>query len=362
MRYALPICVCLTTVVALATPARAADPASQRTDEQDLMRPTQHSLQMTPRLAQAMARYYVADEVETIIPLSEDQQAKLTDALARHVTQLTGTHREPLRDFCERSLELLMERDGHFTPETGREFAKGTDAVLPLAREFLEGLTKDARAILTPDQFKALETKLRRDGRELGQFEGKMRRWASGGAKDNEEIDDFEPADGEPPGPEERDAKVNARMKAERLAHDIMQELGPAVWARFLTRTKHFLNFDEQQSVRADQVLAKYRLQAEAIMTPEWTSHIRENCTRRSLYWQLGDKLPTAPLVFRLDREYRQAIAPLFDLGRKFYEEVFALATDAQLATTLAKISEAAAQHGLTVDESDAQMLHLARE
>ena len=55
-------------------------------------------------------------------------------------------------------------------------------------------------------------------------------------------------------------------------------------------------------------------------------------------------------------------LRPIVDLGRKFREEVFALASEAQLASVLASVSEAAAQHGLTIDKSDAQLLHLTRE
>jgi hypothetical protein len=356
------VCVCVTMLAALTISSRAASPETQPADEQDLMRPTQYSLRMTPRMAHALARYYVADEIETIVHLTDDQQSRLTEALTGRLMRLTRINQDVLRGFCERSLQLLMEGNGRFTPETGREFAKGTDAVLPIAREFLDAIAQDARPVLTSDQFKALETKLRRDGRELGQFEGKMRRWAAGGAKNREELDDLEPTDGEPPPPEERDVMRNSRWQAERQAYRDVEQVGPGEWARFLAKAKPFLKLDKEQSAKGDQLLARYRRQAEAIMTPEWTSRVLANRTRRRLYDSLAQRLPTAPLVYRLNREYEEATAPILDLTREFREEVFALATDAQLAAALATISEAAAQHGLTVDEADARLLHLARE
>lgn len=336
-----------------------ADTVDEPQDDDNSMRPTKRGLRLTPEIALGFSRMLTAEaEPWRDLDLTEEQQSKMADVTARRLMQTGHAKGKSLQRFLESLFEGVMRDNGGFTPETGRKFAEAAKPALPALRECLNGIGADTRPILRPDQLAEYEKHLSKMHKELDRFEGKMKRWADGGAKKGEEIDDYEPEDGEDPnaGDEKRDHR--GIRHARRTARWELNRIGPAKWAQFLSGVKYFFKLSEEQSAKADQLLADYRQRAEAVMTDEWEKRVLRNRTKVHLCGWLG-KQPTAPWRYHLDREYQEAVAPVKELGRKFREEVFALISDEQREAALASVRETAEKHGMTMDESDVSLLGL---
>ena len=335
MKQAVPMAAWLIPIAI--SPISAAE--SDGSEDSMAMEPTRLSLRLTPALARSLGRYYVADEVESLIDLSDDQKSRLSEAIARRLMRLAHANGKALRDSIERGLALLLETDGRFSPETGRAFAELAQPMLPIAREVLNGVADDARPILTPDQLGQLQAKLRRESRELDRFENKMKRWAAGGVKEKEDVDDFEPEDGPEPEREQNDPSRDRMRSAQRWAQWHLKRVGPSEWERYVTAIKHLFAFDDEQSAEADRLLGEYRRRAEVVMTAGWKARFLQNRTRRRLHHYLDrDDVPTAPWRYRLDLEYEKLVEPVEELGRKLREEVFSLTTDEQRRAAMARL------------------------
>lgn len=356
------LCGMVATVVGLAgMSARAQEPDAVEAAGADVMRPTRQGLRMTPTVASAFGRFYVAEEIETLADLDQEQAARLTELLGRRSRELVNEGGTELRDACEGCLAMLMAGDGQFGPETSREFAHRMPPILSAMRGFLDGMVKDARHVLTPQQYAELDRKLRRDDHDLRRMENKMKRWANGGFKEGESphLDHFEPEDGPPLDEEPSDRPHRFERQARRRAEHDVNELGPAAWARFLARAKSTFGFDGEQSASGDAILAEYQAKADVIMTPEWRAKAVENRMRRRAYDFVREQ-PVEPLRWRLDKEYQDASQPINELGRAFRDAILALVTDKQRQTLLAKVEETAARHGWMLERDDAEILGLA--
>jgi hypothetical protein len=341
-------------------PPGPTDHGRRTTDNADggVMRPTQRGLRLTPRMAQAFAAYYVADEMKTVVPVTPEQESRLVESLSRRMMALVRTHEKDIRDGIESGMAMLLATDDHFDATTGKEFAERTRHMIPLMREFLKAVGDEARPVLPPEQFDIFQRKLGREGQEIDRLERKMGRWAAGGATPREHVDHFEPADGPEPPRDERELRYRRTLGQRRSAERDLSWIGPTFWERFLAGAKRFFEFDAKQAAEGDRLLAEYRGKAEAIMTAEWRERVIRNRMRAHARYSLGT-MPIAPWMHQLDRSYQKDIAPVEALGREFREKVFSLATAEQRDAARARIQEAAQKAGVNLGEADARILRL---
>lgn len=363
MRYGWRRCVRVLVVAAVGLPvSMTIAQTEEAAADTEIMRPTQQSLRLTPVLARAIGRCYVADEIENVTDTSQEQAIQLGELLARRSRRLVSEGGTELRDAWEGCLAMTLADDGRFGPETSREFGQRMQPILRVMHGFLDGVAEDSRRVLSPEQYAELERKLRRDYHDLGRLENKMRRWADGGFKEGEspQVDHFGPEDGPPLEADPMEQTRHHIRWSRRWAEYEVNEIGPAEWARFVANAKSTFEFDDEQTARADAILAEYREKAEAIMTPEWRAAILTNRLRCRAY-DFDYNQSTDPLRWRWDREFRNACEPVNTLGRAFRAAILELATDAQRQAVLADIEARAARHGWALERGDAELLGLAR-
>ncbi|MBN1490051.1 MAG: hypothetical protein JXA69_09050 [Phycisphaerae bacterium] len=363
MRYGWRRCVWVIVVAAVGLPVSTtiAQPEAAAADA-GLMQPTQQSLRLTPVLARAFGRFYVAEELEHSADMSQEQAAQLGELLARRSRRLVSEGGTDLRDACEGCLAMTLADDGRFGPETSRVFGQRMQPVLRVMHGFLDGVAEDSRRVLSPEQYAELERKLRRDYHDLGRLENKMRRWADGGFKEGEspQVDHFGPEDGPPLEADPMEQTRHHIRWSRRWAEYEVNEIGPAGWARFVVNAKRTFEFDDEQAARADAILAEYREKAEAIMTPEWRAAMLTNRLRRRAY-DFDYNQPTDPLRWRWDREYRNACEPVNTLGRALRKAILELPTDAQRQAVMTDLERRAARHGWATEQpADAKLFGLA--
>jgi len=244
-------------------------------------------------------------------------------------------------------MEAMAATNGRFSPEVAQEFARRSPALIKTGRDVIQALSDEAGRLLPPAQRAEIEDKLREHRLWLTKFERRMTRWSNGGADADER-----PFDVEREGVESESNNPSAEpMRRSRRSVDWeMRRLGPESWSRFLHNAGEFFKFDEAQLAKGMELLATYKAKAAAIMTDAWKTDVRRNRTQYYLQWTLQEQ-PTAPWVYRLERDYKRTIEPIRALERTFYEEIIALATPAQRAAALAAARDVGKEHGLADEE-----------
>jgi len=259
----------------------------------------------------------------------------------------------------------MILSQGKLTPELARDFAKRAKPMIPVFRDLLEGVAKDARPVLDAEQARQMQREIEKQLGMLEKFEARMKRWADGDVKEKGEdpFDDLEPtekddeADGEEVDKETKQRR-QALKHARRSAKWELRRIGPSEWSRFLIGAQYFLRFDDEQVAKAEALLEDYRGRAEAIMTDEWKQRLRRNRIRHQLRWQVRE-LADGPWMYHLTREYEELAGPIRKMGWDFRKEVLALAADEQREAALARIREQVEKHGLTMEPMDAEILGL---
>lgn len=337
----------------------------------EVMHPTTHGLRLTPALArgfsQAMA-WGGREELKT----TPEQQQQLADRWARRLMEMGRKHQRDVQPALEHLFATLIEQEGNgqpglkLTPEAAREAGQRWAPLVPVMREAMDALEKDADSILNPEQKEAMRKKMQ-DGRDGAKhLEEVLARWAQGDYREGDNpfdnpkkpsqaagdgSGDKEGATPKPTKPEMRNAEAVARMN--------LEQLGPADWSRLLDAVKKAFEFDDQQRAKADQLLADYRGKAEAIMTPEWKQAVRTNRIKSHLNnWLRGQ--PNRPFFFHLQQEYASLTKPLNELGLAFRADLLAIATPEQRGAAIAEVESTAADLGLTLAPMDETVLGLA--
>lgn len=347
-----------------ATPAPG-PPAAPPPPGEEVMRPTEHGLRLTPDMARAMTRAMAAGMGKEF-KLTTGQQEQLSDGYARRLMEIARKYEEQGQAFSEYAIESIWMSFGSggpgmkFTPDMAREFSQRAGPVLPAFRELIDGLDEEARAAFPEESYARFHKELEKPRQVMDRFEEKMQRWSQGQMKEGEHpfSDLDEPATRPADAPPEKPRTPEVRQ-AEQMADWTLSTAGITEWRFFLNQVKEHFKFDEQQSEKATRILADYTSRAEAIMTPEWKEAVRQNRIKVNLRNQLKG-VPTIPWMWRLQHEYDTALKPIRELGWSFRKDILALLTPQQREAALSEITARAVEHGLSVDDKDQAILGLA--
>lgn len=331
---------------------------------EEVMRPSESSLRMTPNLARSLSRMLVAQLAENN-PLTPDQKSELQTAFAKRIMESARANEEIAQAAIEHILETAMQKEmarHEFTADDAREFGRRIGPGIAPFKGLIRGMAEDCNTIaVDPKQQESVREELEDALKELDKIEERMNRWANGEYKRGE--DPFDNYAGTQPAAKSEEKPGNPEMRfAEQRAENIMRSLEPVMWERFVIVITRFFNFDKEQSDRARQILADYKARAETIMTPEWKQQIREN--RRKQYFRdaMSRKQNVAPWSFHLQYEYNKAMKPLVTMGDEFRKEILALVTSEQRDTAFAGIRQRAGAHGLDLESSELALFGLSTE
>src|SRR5262245_12592238 len=94
--------------------ARAQEKSPSTTAPGDeAMRPTEHGLHLTPRLAEAFALHFVRHELAVPLDLSEDQEHRLSQAIGNSMIAAARSDSKASQEFVQRMLAMMLESQGN---------------------------------------------------------------------------------------------------------------------------------------------------------------------------------------------------------------------------------------------------------
>jgi hypothetical protein len=322
----------------------------------EVMRPTEHGLRLTPGIARGMAGIWIDQTLETELNLSIsfEQRDKLQSQMARRMLEVGHSHDKSVSRFFEAMHARILEGRGKVKAEAAEGFADKALQALPAWRDFFGGLTDDLSSTLTPEQQEKLREFEDRMMNLADSAEQRMAEWKEEGIEGNENpFDHLEesPEEANKPEVKEERASMWRQRHAVRRARRDLEATGPAAWRRFLNDAQELLNYDADQMADATNLLMAYTEVANEIMTPEWRKKVTRNRYLYHARTQLEDREHLAPWLFHLDREYDELVNPLKKLGRTFRRDVIMLATDDQLELVRQELFALGRRHGMTSGE-----------
>lgn len=341
-------------MVMVAPSARAQAP---RAGDDDVMRPTDHGLRLTPRMAQGYSRMAVRHGLADRLNLSDDQVGTLSEAGARRVMEMAHQDGARLQALVETFFEIAPRGPGAFDEETSRRLAESMVPVIPSYRRMLSAFEEDALPHLDASQREGLREVMRKATRDVDALEAQMNRWIEGDFQPGETP--FNPRredeEDEAQDPEEARRK-RAIQNAERQADWAIRMIGPRQWEGFVSSTVSVFDFDEAQKAEAEAILGDYTSQADALMDETWKSTLRRNRIRYFLPGQVPDLAgqPLEPWKHQLDREYAAMVRPIEELGRSLRHDVMGLVRDDQRRAVVESMRERGSEHGMTTRELEA--------
>ncbi|MDM8005605.1 MAG: hypothetical protein QUV05_05570 [Phycisphaerae bacterium] len=326
---------------------------------EEMMRPTQHGIRLTPRLARAFAGMWIHETLEKDIgaALSDEQKQKLSETISQKMMRMGHAYGPKVAPFLEFAFENMGAGQRNIKPEKAKEFAEKAKETLPIWRELFGSMTEDCRPYLDEDQLREIERKQRQIEKALDRFDDRMDRWSRGEVKEGEEPfdeldDDLEddPTEGQADGNKPR--KPPEVRSAERRALWLTRDLDPGNWAQFLDQVRQTFKLTDEQYARGRELLKDHTARARVIATPEWRQRARRNRALYSMSSTLYKESP-APWLFHLDQEYDEMVKPVLDIQKAFRLEIMGLVTREQREAVLAELREFAEKHGMTADEAD---------
>jgi len=320
--------------------------------------PTKHGLRLTPDMARALARQWLAERMDPAANVTHDQQNQLSESVAKRLMDLARDHQPQVQQLFDYTFQGVLSSRGQFTPETGQKLAEKASPLVPALHEFTDNVSQDARKILNPDEMTSFEKRLQREHNKIDNFDTKMQNWAQGRVAPGEQPFADLDADSPEPNTGNQGGPTPAARRATRRATFTLSSLGPPQWEQFLSGIKQLFNFDEDQTAKAGEILAKYKVQADQIMTPEWRKAIQQNRIKYNLRGALPPDA-NGPWIYHLDQEFNKIVAPVNELGEPFRKEILALVTDLQRAAVAENLGKLAAAHGLKWEITDKTILGL---
>lgn len=321
---------------------------------EEVMRPTQRGLRLSPAMARAMARLAMREDYCKDAAITEEQERQIADSTSRRAMEIAHKYGREVGPALEYVFATMMASDGKVSAKNAREFGEQMQPLMRAGRELFDGLAEDARPVLDDEQFKQFEQKLNRHRREFERLEQRLAGYREGQVPaDSEEP--FDHLDRPEDAPKESEAErrvAQARNNAEWSTR------GPTAWewSRFLAGAVLAFKFDADQKAKGQALLAEYRKRADALRTEEWKAKIKRNRTIYFLQWEL-ENTQREPWTWRLDKEYQQLMKPLSDLGREFQNAVLALATPQQQAEAVEAARQLGEKCGYAATETDLALL-----
>lgn len=319
----------------------------------DVMRPTRHGIQITPRFARLIAEGWTRRflEKDQGFTLTDEQKSAVADVFSKRILDLQRKRGAAFYPLAEYAYEAMIAGNGNIPAEMREEFARRAKIGMPVVDEFFELLPKDMEPILDAGQMEAVREFSGKIRRNLDAFDVEMKRWAAGEEPKYQNplelLDDgVDPREGDM-------GKPPSLRRAEQMARWNIAQMGPEAWKQFLGRARTLMKFDARQSDEGQRILARYTEQAKAIQTPEWQEKVRQNRVQYNLQYSMGER-SLAPWVWRLDREYNELTQPIADMGVAFRREIMALAREEQRTAAMASVRRMAETYGLHQDEVDA--------
>jgi len=353
----------------------AAAPVEKADEPDDVMRPTEHGFRLSPRLAEMGARMWVRQEAGKWVDLTERQEEELARRVGRRVMAIAHEHSEQGREFIEFMVETQLATGGrmaNMSLDKKQEFGEQMSQWLPVLRNLLKDMARDTRPLLSREQWQEAKKGLSSGFKELNRLEDKMRRWAEGGAREDEDIDDFE---GQALGERKPGSKTGkgddgksmstsvALRRARRRARAELDRLQRGEWKVFLDNASEYFNFKDGQREDGWTLAKHFRKLASDIMTPEWRHRLMENRIKYHLRWDLGESnQANTPWIYHLERQYNKEVAKLEKLKAKYKRVIITLATDEQRKAAATGLLQRAKKHGMELDDNDIKIIELAND
>jgi len=114
--------------------------------------PTKHGLRLTPDMARALARQWLAERMDPAANVTHDQQNQLSESVAKRLMDLARDHQPQVQQLFDYTFQGVLSSRGQFTPETGQKLAEKASPLVPALHEFTDNVSQDARKILNPDE------------------------------------------------------------------------------------------------------------------------------------------------------------------------------------------------------------------
>jgi DNA-binding ferritin-like protein len=341
--------------------------SSQNRD--DIMRPTEHGIRLTPEMARAGASLYVEQDLQKKLDLMPNQRKKMTESIARRAMNVGHTKGAALQNFTEYFFQAMCKQEmwrNDWPADQAQEFAQQVKPLLPEYRNFLHNILEDSRAVLNEQQLAKFSEEINEAETELEEFKTRMDRWAEGDVREGEhpfETPSEPDENAEPKQPKTEEEKRRERIlrHARWRVNRVSYEYGPRGWRHFMGLTALHYNFDEQQIGQAEKILEDYKSRYEEIANDQWEETLRKNRIKKHLGTVLDD-IPDGPWRYHLDRAYEQLIEPVKELDAAYRREILAIATPEQRGAAMDELRQEASKHGLRFSRWDMTALQLAAD
>lgn len=341
------------------------EPATPAPGE-EIMQPTQRGIRLTPEMAIAGSRIFVEGDLRNRLSLDVTQQEQMIRMISKKAMKVGHENSQNLQQFIEYFVKAQTEVDGnhgHWDQQTAQEFARKAGPLMEPYRDFVQDILRDSRGILTEEQYDKFQYQMKRAQEDLDKFKTRMERWSEGEVQWREDPFQTPGEEKEPETAESREKKEREKTlrRSRRMADEAFRNYGPKSWAEFLAGCKYFFEFNPDQSLEGDRLLAEYKAMYEQIATPDWREQVRVNRMKVGMQHVVPD-MPTGPWVYSLEEDFQRLIEPVADLGDQFRKQILGMVTQEQRWNAWEGLRKQARRHGLKGDDNDLRALGLMRD
>jgi len=327
---------CLGVLFCCALPLSAQDRAAPGDRDELMSRPSAYGVRFTPKMARAMARFYVDQMIVTRYELDESKVDKAGEAVARRLMEMAHTldgteYNASLEDMMAGIFEAQLGREDRAgrrgpPPKIGMAIAKGVLPALPAVRELIRGVGQDIRPMLSVGQQLNFGKDLMLAEAAFDTFEKSMDRWAKGEMRPGENP--FREDGGTVE--KEKDGHSRAYNNAERIADRAIEKGEWTQWEKYVASAKTFYEFDDAQAATADSILQECLDRVEAATQQDrWRKQAHRNRAWFHMLWHLG--IGSAhPLRYHIKAEYARICDPVQRIGEDLKRRIDEIPTRVQ--------------------------------
>ena len=326
----------------------AVDPEPEP-DPSEYMRPTELGIRLTPQIAEAMTKRFV-ERMSERYDLDGQQAEAIQEIMTRRIMLFSHQNEETGQQMIEFMMATMIEYDGRFTPEAGKEFARMAKPLIPNLKQLFAKMGADIGNEMTLKQRLKFTGDMTAAAAGVTVFESRMKRWEEGkiaeGANPFWDPADDDPSKAEraPKDPNEHPDHRRARIDAERWIEWRLRvdEDGDSYGAQAI----EYYQFDEKQVASAEAILKDCKDRAARIKTKEWRQEIKENRIARALI-RRADERSRGPSIFALEAEFNRLQKPLLDLDEELKKRIDVLPDSKQRATARQTVRQMLVDRGM---------------